>query len=90
MWCLILILLFFEESDENVDVTQERRQSIGHKHQPNESEVMVELIVWGDGNLRERQTEMHSIAESGMAADKSAVIEGLQTQYRQLVASLIG
>lgn len=52
--------------------------------------TMVELIVWGDGNLRERHPEMHSIAESGMASEKSAVIEGLQTQYRQLVASLIG
>ena len=51
--------------------------------------TMVELILWGDSNLRKRHPEMHSVEESGMRSDKTAAIEVLKVQYRQMVASLI-
>jgi DNA-binding HxlR family transcriptional regulator len=47
--------------------------------------IITEIILWSDKNLREHNSEMFSIAEAGFNQDKSKVIAGIQTNYRQLI-----
>jgi DNA-binding HxlR family transcriptional regulator len=51
--------------------------------------VLLELVLWGDANVKQQNPEMYSLDEAGFDRDKASVLEEVVSQYRQMVASLI-
>lgn len=47
--------------------------------------IIVELIFWSDKNLRAQNAEMPPITALGMNQSKSALVEGIQHKYQQMV-----
>ncbi len=52
--------------------------------------IIVELIVWSDKNLRVQNPEMPSISQIGDISNKSALIAGIQDNYRSLIQETLG
>ena len=50
--------------------------------------VLLELILWGDANVKSQNPEMYPLDEWGFDRDKASVLEAVLTQYRQMMASL--
>lgn len=51
--------------------------------------VLLELVLWGDANVKQQNPEMYSLDDAGFDRDKASVLEEVVSQYRQMVASLI-
>lgn len=52
--------------------------------------VITEIILWSDKNMRAKNPAMFPIAAAGFDQDKTAVIEGVQKRYRQVVKDILG
>jgi DNA-binding HxlR family transcriptional regulator len=52
--------------------------------------LVLDIVLWSDKHIREFNPKMFSISESGFHADRSMVIENLQTNYREVVRKTIG
>lgn len=52
--------------------------------------IIMELIIWSDKNLRVQNPEMPSISQLGDIGDKSALIAGIQNNYRKLIQETLG
>lgn len=50
--------------------------------------VITEIILWSDKNMRSQNPAMFSLADAGFHQDKSKIIAGIQTRYRQIVESI--
>ncbi len=52
--------------------------------------LITEIVLWSDKNVRALNSEMYSMSDKGFHADKSAVIEHIQSNYRELVRKTLG
>ncbi|WP_127140597.1 winged helix-turn-helix transcriptional regulator [Flagellimonas marinaquae] len=52
--------------------------------------IIMELIIWSDKNLRVQNPEMPSISQIGDISNKSALIAGIQNNYRRLIQETLG
>lgn len=50
--------------------------------------VLLELMLWGDANVKLQNPEMYPLEAAGFDRDKASVLEAVLAQYRQMIASL--
>lgn len=52
--------------------------------------IIVEVILWGDKNMRVQNAEMFQITEAGFKQDKLKFTEVIQSKYRKIVRETLG
>jgi len=52
--------------------------------------MVLEIVLWSDKYVREFNPQMFPISLMGFNAEKSSVIDNIQTNYRDLVRTTIG